>query len=129
MPSALKYKEVIDPTPRKGELLIAVKACSVNFPDTLIIQGLYQIQPKLPFSPGSDIAGVVEDTTHFKVGDEIVGFNPYGGFAEKVVVKQKTAFQNQRNVYGQCFSLFNHFKKFEKRRVSHNIFEVVGFST
>lgn len=102
MPSALKYKEVIDPTPRKGELLIAVKACSVNFPDTLIIQGLYQIQPKLPFSPGSDIAGVVEalgeGVTHFKVGDEIVGFNPYGGFAEKVVAKAENCFPKPRGM-------------------------------
>ena len=69
LPNTLEYQEVENPKPKKGELLISVKACSVNFPDTLIIQGLYQYKPAPPFSPGSDIAGVVE-----AIGDGVVGF-------------------------------------------------------
>lgn len=96
LPKTLEYKEVENPKPNKGQLLISIKACSVNFPDTLIIQGLYQFKPEPPFSPGSDIAGVVEEVgegvTTFNVGDEIVGFSPYGGFAEKVVLDVRDCF-------------------------------------
>jgi len=102
LPSTLEYKEVEDPRPNKGQLLISIKACSVNFPDTLIIQGLYQYKPKPPFSPGSDIAGIVEEVgegvTNFKVGDEIVGFNPYGGFAEKVVLNVSDCFPKPKGM-------------------------------
>jgi len=96
LPNTLDYQEVEDPKPQKGELLISVKACSVNFPDTLIIQGKYQYRPEPPFSPGSDIAGIVESIGEgvkgFHKGDEIVGFNPYGGFAEKVTVPATDCF-------------------------------------
>lgn len=96
LPNTLEFKEVTAPKPNKGELLISVKACSVNFPDTLIIQGKYQFKPEFPFSPGSDIAGIVEEVgegvNHLSIGDEIVGFVPYGGFAEKVVVKARDCF-------------------------------------
>ena len=102
LPNTLEYKEVDDPKPKKGELLVAIKACSVNFPDTLIIQGLYQYKPEPPFSPGSDIAGIVEEVgegvTQFKVGDEIVGFNPYGGFAEKVTVNANVCFPKPKGM-------------------------------
>ncbi|MEM9935708.1 MAG: NADPH:quinone oxidoreductase family protein, partial [Bacteroidota bacterium] len=79
--------------PKDDEILIQVKACSINFPDTLIIQGLYQYKPALPFSPGSDIAGVVEAVGEkvkgFKVGDEVVATVSHGGFAEKIAAKAK----------------------------------------
>lgn len=94
--SKLKYEEVTDPVPGEKEILIDVHACSVNFPDTLIIQGLYQFKPDLPFSPGSDIAGTVaavgEGVKGFKPGDEVVGFAAHGGFAEKAVVKSNACF-------------------------------------
>ncbi len=94
LPSNLKYQEVADPVPAADEVLIQIKACSVNFPDTLIIQGLYQYKPNFPFSPGSDVAGVIEavgeNVKGFKAGDEIVALIPHGGFAEKVVAKAKT---------------------------------------
>ena len=90
LPNTLEYKTVTTPQPKKEELLVTIKACSVNFPDTLIIQGKYQFKPEFPFSPGSDIAGIVEeiggDVKGFSIGDEIVGFIPYGGFAEKAVI-------------------------------------------
>ncbi|MFY0630636.1 MAG: NADPH:quinone oxidoreductase family protein [Flavobacteriaceae bacterium] len=102
LPSTLDYQEVEDPSPKKGELLIAVKACSVNFPDTLIIQGLYQYKPAPPFSPGSDIAGIVEEVGEgvkgFQVGDEIVGFNPYGGFAQKVTAPARDCFPKPKGM-------------------------------
>jgi NADPH2:quinone reductase len=68
---------------------VAVDAAGVNFPDTLIIEGKYQVKPDLPFSPGAEISGVVEalgpDVTAFKVGDAVLGAIGYGGFAEQVV--------------------------------------------
>jgi NADPH2:quinone reductase len=68
---------------------VAVDAAGVNFPDTLIIEGKYQIKPDLPFSPGAEISGVVDavgpGVTAFKVGDAVLGAIGYGGFAEQVV--------------------------------------------
>ena len=94
--SQLQLQEVPDPTPAADEVLIQVHACSVNFPDTLIVQGLYQFKPPLPFSPGSDLAGTVlafgEQVKGFKVGDEVVGFATHGGYAEQAVLKANTCF-------------------------------------
>ena len=95
-PQQLTYKEVPDPRPGLDEILIEVKACAVNFPDTLIIQGKYQFKPDLPFSPGSDISGVIKavgaDVKNFKVGDDVFGVTRYGGMAEQVVVKKSNVF-------------------------------------
>lgn len=95
-PSNLQFTEVSSPEIKANELLIEVHACSVNFPDTLIIQGLYQVKPDLPFSPGSDIAGTVKalgaNVKGFQIGDEVVGFAPYGGFAEEAVLPAKACF-------------------------------------
>ncbi|NHF58093.1 NADPH:quinone oxidoreductase family protein [Flavobacteriaceae bacterium TP-CH-4] len=95
-PSGLEVIEIESPEPRKNEVLVRVKACGVNFPDTLIIQGLYQFKPALPFTPGSDIAGVVkqvgEGVTHVKAGDAVFGFVMNGGFAEEVIVPANTCF-------------------------------------
>ncbi len=102
LPSTLTHQEISNPSPQKGELLIAVKACSVNFPDTLIIQGKYQFKPQFPFSPGSDIAGIVEGVGEgvqgFKTGDEVVGFIPYGGFAEKAIVPARDCFPKPKGM-------------------------------
>ena len=102
LPKTLEYKEIETPKPKEGEILITVKACSVNFPDTLIIQGKYQFRPEFPFSPGSDVAGIVEqvgeNVPHFKVGDEVVGFIPFGGFAEKAIVKAKDCFPKPKGM-------------------------------
>jgi NADPH:quinone reductase len=65
-----------------------VKACGVNFPDTLIIQGKYQLKPDMPFTPGSEIAGIVkevgEGVEHVQVGEHVIAFTGVGGFAEEV---------------------------------------------
>lgn len=95
-PSSLSLEEVTLPPIGEKEVLVQVKACGLNFPDTLIIQGLYQVKPPLPFTPGSDIAGVVKEVgsavKHLKVGMEVFGFAPNGGFAEEAVMPAKTCF-------------------------------------
>ncbi|MGK0364082.1 MAG: NADPH2:quinone reductase [Saprospiraceae bacterium] len=94
--SNLKYQEMPDPVPTADEVLIKVHACSVNFPDTLVVQGLYQFKPPFPFSPGSDVAGIIEsvgeNVKHLKVGDEVIGMAPYGGFAEKIAMNGRVCF-------------------------------------
>ena len=86
----LKIKEIDSPVPGAEEVLVEVKAAAVNFPDTIIVQGLYQIKPEVPFIPGSDLAGIVktvgEGVTRVKPGDEVMGFVRTGAFAEEVVV-------------------------------------------
>ena len=88
----LVLEAVADPTPQAGEVLIAVKACGVNYPDVLIIEDKYQAKPKRPFAPGGEIAGKVEavgeGVTRLKVGDRVIGQLVWGGMAEKVAVAE-----------------------------------------
>ena len=76
-PEVLTYAEVPDPEPGPRQVLIEVKACGVNFPDTLIIAGKYQFKPPLPFSPGGELAGIIvavgEQVTRHAVGDRVIG--------------------------------------------------------
>jgi len=101
-PSALKFKEIPSLTPGPKELLIAVKACAVNFPDTLIIQGKYQFRPELPFSPGSDFSGVVKgigaNVKDFNVGDAVFGVVPCGGYAEELLADISTVYPKPSNL-------------------------------
>ncbi|HEX5611330.1 MAG TPA: NADPH:quinone oxidoreductase family protein [Burkholderiales bacterium] len=87
-PESLVLEEVPSPKPGPGEVVLTVKAASVNFPDVLIIQNKYQFKPPLPFSPGSELAGVVkevgEGVRHAKAGDQVIAFTTYGAFAEEV---------------------------------------------
>ncbi|WP_339627779.1 NADPH:quinone oxidoreductase family protein [uncultured Maribacter sp.] len=95
-PSNLKLQEIDSLHAGPKEVVVQVKACGLNFPDTLIIQGLYQFKPELPFTPGSDIAGVVkkvgDGVTHLKVGDAVFGFVAHGGLAEEVIVPENACF-------------------------------------
>lgn len=92
MPESLVLEEVPGLIPGPGQVLISVQACGVNFPDTLIIQGKYQFKPDLPFSPGGEISGVVKqvgsDVDSLKIGDRVIAFSTWGGFAEELVVDQ-----------------------------------------
>jgi NADPH:quinone reductase len=87
-PESLTFEELPSPRPGPGEAVVSVKAASVNFPDVLIIQNKYQFKPPLPFSPGSELAGVVKEVgagvTAFKPGDKVIAFTTYGAFAEEV---------------------------------------------
>lgn len=89
-PETLTLDEIDVPTPGKGEVLVDVKACAINFPDTLIIRDLYQFKPARPFAPGGEIAGVIEAVGEgvegFKVGDKVMAGIGNGGLAEKVIV-------------------------------------------
>ncbi len=94
-PDQLDIAEVATPEPRAGEIVIGVKACAVNFPDTLVIQGKYQFQPPLPFSPGTDVAGVVQalgaGVEGWQVGDRVLALVPHGGYAEAVACDARAA--------------------------------------
>jgi len=89
-PETLSIAELPDPAPGKGQVLVAVKACAINYPDVLIIEDKYQFKPPRPFAPGGEIAGVVEalgeGVTQFAVGDRVLGVIGHGGLAEKVAV-------------------------------------------
>lgn len=94
LPETLVVEDVSSPVATQGKVVISVKACGVNFPDTLIIQGKYQIKPPMPFSPGGEVSGIIkevgEGVTHLKVGDKVFSLTGFGGFAEEVVADAKT---------------------------------------
>ena len=87
-PDSLVVEELPSPRAGAGEVVVSVKAASVNFPDVLIIQNKYQFKPPLPFSPGSELAGVVKEVgagvSHYRAGDQVMAFTTYGAFAEEV---------------------------------------------
>ena len=82
------------PIPELGDndVLIDVKAAGINFPDTLIIEGKYQIKPDLPFIPGAECAGVISAVgakmSNYKVGDNVISFNSHGAFCQQLVCPQ-----------------------------------------
>ena len=87
-PESLVVENVPSPVAGPREVVVWVKAASVNFPDVLIIQNKYQLKPPLPFSPGSELAGVVKEVgdgvTGVKVGDAVLAITGFGAFAEEV---------------------------------------------
>jgi len=87
-PESLVLEDVPSPQAGAGEVVVSIKAASVNFPDVLIIQNKYQFKPPLPFSPGSELAGVVKEVgsgvSNVKVGDKVIAFTTFGAFAEEV---------------------------------------------
>ncbi|HUW38132.1 MAG TPA: NADPH:quinone oxidoreductase family protein [Rhodocyclaceae bacterium] len=84
----LRVEELPPPTPGPRQVRIDVKAAALNFPDALMVQGLYQVKPPLPFTPGSEFAGLVSElgseVKNFKLGDRVIGFG-LGGFAEEAL--------------------------------------------
>ena len=87
-PESLVVEDLPSPVPGAGEVVVSMRAASLNFPDVLIIQNKYQFKPELPFSPGSELAGVVKSVgpgvTAFKPGDKVIAYATYGAFAEEV---------------------------------------------
>jgi NADPH2:quinone reductase len=87
-PELLRVEEVPSLHAGPGQVVVSVKACGVNFPDALIIQGKYQFKPSPPFTPGGEVAGVVKEAGEgagAKVGDHVVALAPFGGYAEEVL--------------------------------------------
>lgn len=90
-PETLVVEEALDPTPLKGEVVIEVKAVGINFPDTLIIEDKYQFKPQRPFSPGAEVAGVVdavgEGVKGIQRGDRVIAVPGWGGLVERIAVR------------------------------------------
>ncbi len=89
-PESLVIADIASPSTVPGTVKIGVRACGVNFPDLLMIQGLYQFKPPLPFSPGLEVAGDIIElgagVEGLRIGDRVMATMTYGGFAEAVVV-------------------------------------------
>ncbi|MGY3793113.1 NADPH:quinone oxidoreductase family protein [uncultured Aquimarina sp.] len=109
-PSDLVFEDVESPKLKKDEVLIRIKSCGVNFPDTLIIQGLYQFKPELPFVPGSDVAGIIKEVgsevKHLEVNDEVFGFVMKGGYAEEVAMPANMCFKKPQKMSFEIASSF-----------------------
>jgi len=90
-PEQLRVRDVAEPTPRPDEVLVAVRAASVNYVDLLVVGGIYQFLPPLPFIPGKGPAGVVkslgEEVASLRVGDRVLAMAEEGGYAEAVTVR------------------------------------------
>lgn len=88
-PETLELSELPDPVAGPGQVVVAVKACAINYPDVLIIEDKYQFKPPRPFAPGGEIAGTIaelgEGVTGWAVGDRVIAMIGNGGLAEKVV--------------------------------------------
>lgn len=86
----LQIKDLATPEPKTNEVRIDIKAAGVNFPDNLMVQGLYQFKPPLPFTPGSEFSGVVtatgEKAKYLEVGTRVAGFQMIGAFAEQITI-------------------------------------------
>ena len=86
----LQIKELPTPEPKAHEVRVDIKAAGVNFPDNLMVQGLYQFKPSFPFIPGSEFAGFVsacgEKAQFLKEGTRVAGFQMIGSFAEQITI-------------------------------------------
>lgn len=93
LPDTLVVEELPDVIPAAGQVAIRVEAAGVNFPDVLIIQNKYQFKPELPFTPGSELAGVItavgDGVTNVKTGDKVLAFVSQGAFAQQIAVPAK----------------------------------------
>jgi NADPH:quinone reductase-like Zn-dependent oxidoreductase len=94
-PETLQLSDVPDPAPGPGEVLVRVRACSINYPDALIIEDKYQLKPQRPFAPGSEIAGEVEavgdGVAGWSVGDRLIAAVGFGGLVEKIAIPAERA--------------------------------------
>lgn len=91
-PETLTLDDIAEPTPGPGEVLIAVRACGINFPDTLIIRDQYQYKPERPFAPGIELSGVIEavgeGVTRWRIGEKVLALPSWGGLVEKIAISQ-----------------------------------------
>jgi NADPH2:quinone reductase len=108
----LKVVETPSPELSPGKVLIKISYAAVNFPDALIVQGLYQVKPPLPFSPGHEASGIVsavgQGVTRFKVGDRVVFTPGFGAFAEEAICDENKVIplpENMNMKFGACLTL------------------------
>jgi NADPH2:quinone reductase len=94
-PETLRVDKIQEPSPSPGELLVRVRACSINYPDVLIIEDKYQLKPSRPFAPGSEIAGEIlavgEGVEGWSAGDRLIVATGFGGLVEQIVVPAERA--------------------------------------
>ncbi|HEV2673046.1 MAG TPA: NADPH:quinone oxidoreductase family protein [Aliidongia sp.] len=97
LPSTMRIDTLPDLVPQHGEMVVDVKAAGINFPDTLVISGKYQILPCRPFTPGKDLAGVVcsvgRGITGYAVGDRVMAQVEHGAFADQAVVQPRQTYR------------------------------------
>jgi NADPH2:quinone reductase len=91
----IEYKEMPDPKAGPDQVVLSIKAIGVNFPDGLLVQGLYQMKPECPFVPGIEVAGVVEEVgtsvLSLELGDRVLASTMTGGYAEKLCLNANAA--------------------------------------
>ena len=96
-PETLQLTEIPEPAPGRGELLVRVHACAINYPDVLIIEDKYQFKPPRPFAPGGEIAGEViavgEGVAEWQIGERLIAVTGHGGLAEMIIVPAAAAFR------------------------------------
>ncbi|WP_313805858.1 NADPH:quinone oxidoreductase family protein [Sphingobium sp.] len=95
-PETLTFGDLPDRIPQRGEVLVSVKACGLNYPDLLMMRDGYQFRMPRPFAPGSEVSGVVaaigEGVADFAVGDRVFGLCTTGGLAEQAILRARDAF-------------------------------------
>ncbi len=95
-PETLTLDDLPDPVAAPGQVVVAIKVCAINFPDTLIIRDMYQFKPQRPFAPGGEFAGVVESVgegvTGWQAGDRVIGMCGNGGLATKIALEAHRLF-------------------------------------
>ena len=95
-PETLVLEDVADPVAGPGQVVVAIKVCSINYPDALMLRDLYQFKPARPFAAGSEIAGVItatgEGVTDWRIGDRVIALIGSGGLATHAVVEQARLF-------------------------------------
>ena len=96
-PDTLRLVDLPTPTAGKGQILVRVIACGINFPDVIIIEDKYQFKPPRPFAPGSEISGEIlalgDGVTGFSIGDRIISAVGWGGLAEEMLVDAEKAYR------------------------------------
>jgi NADPH:quinone reductase len=91
-PAGLKIQDVDDPVPGPADVMLTIQATGLGYVDALTVAGLYQIKPSLPFIPGNEVAGVVEQigeaVRHLRVGQRVLATPSRGGLAEKICLPE-----------------------------------------
>lgn len=131
-PDSLEWSDLPTPEPVSGQVLVRIVAAGVNYPDTLIIQDLYQMKPPRPFAPGGEISGEVvgigDDVAGFSLGDRILALTGHGGFATHICVDadQAVKFPSEMSFEDAACFIFTYGTSYhalhDRARIQHNSF-------